>query len=139
MTEPQKELKITQKPMGLTPDTIAAKMFSMHNTAHFLHLQTTGYAQHKMLDEVYTSLETLKDSICEFLLGAQAPRRFSSLTLDPIPSYSEGAVTRFLDQGFAFSVQLCGYAESNNLEELCNLSSELQNTFVKGKYMNTLK
>lgn len=135
-----RDIKYISKTTGeLTPDKIVSKLFSMHNIAHFLHLQTMSYAQHKMLDEVYTGLEGMKDSICEYLLGAQAPKRFSSLILEPIPSYSEGAVIRFLDQGVLFSVQLCEYADSKNLEELCNLSSELQAIFVKGKYLNTLK
>ncbi len=124
---------------GLTPDKIVSKLFSFHNIAHFFHLQTTSFAQHKMLDEVYGGIGGLKDSISEYLLGCQAPKRFSSLTLDSVPAYSEGAVVSFLKQGYDFSCQLCEYAESHDYEQLCNLSSELQGIFVKGQYLNTLK
>jgi hypothetical protein len=127
------------KPMGaMTPDSIMSKLFNMHTKAHFYHLQTTSFAQHKMLNELYDDLLESKDGISEYLLGVQAPKRFGALTQEPIEPFSEEALTRFLDEGFQFTVALCGYAEQRNLEELCNLSSNLQGSFAKAKYLNTL-
>ena len=137
---PDNDKKPVTKSTGvLTPEKIVGKLFSMHNIAHFLHLQTTSYAQHKMLDDVYNGLVGSKDTIAEYLLGIQAPKRFGPIVLDPIPSYSEGVVSSFLQQGFDFTCMICEYAEEKELEELCNLASDLQGIFVRGKYLNTLK
>jgi len=135
----EKELSTKTVSRVLTPDSIAATLFWMHDTAHVFHLQTTSYAQHKMLDGLYTGMVDFKDSICEYLLGVQAPKRFGHITVDTIPVYSEMAVTKFLDTGFQFSISLCEYADQKGYEQLCNLSSELQGLFVKSKYLNTLK
>lgn len=135
----EKELSTKTVSRVLTPDTIAATLFWMHDAAVLFHLQTTSYAQHKMLDGLYTGLEGFKDSICEYLLGVQAPKRFSHITVDTIPVYSDVAVTKLLDTGFQFSISLCEYAEQKGYEQLCNLSSELQGLMVKSRYLNTLK
>lgn len=127
------------KPMGtMTPDSIMSKLFNMHTKAHFYHLQTTSFAQHKMLNELYDDLLESKDGISEYLLGIQAPKRFGALTTEAVEPFSPEAVTKFLDEGFQFTVALCGYAEQRNLEELCNLSSNLQGSFAKARYLNTL-
>lgn len=129
---------INEGTTGMTPDGIASKLFSYHAKAHFLHLQTMSFAKHKMLDELYSSIDGLKDSICEYLLGCQAPKRFGTITIEQVGSYSDAEVTKFLDEGFAFTVKLCDYAETKGYEQLCNLSSELQGSFKKAKYLNTL-
>jgi len=123
----------------LTPDSIMNMLFRMDSVCEYFHLQTTSFAQHKMLDELHSGIEESKDSICEYLLGIQAPKKFSSLSQNYSESFSDSNLSKFLDQGFKFTVDLCAYAESKNLEQLCNLSSELQGIFTKGKYLNTLK
>lgn len=123
----------------LTPETIVSKLFYFHDCSHIYHLQTTSFAKHKMLDELYTALVDAKDGISEYLLGIQSPKRFGNITLEQVPVYSDENVTKMLEQGFQFSIRLCEYAESKNLEELCNKASDLQGDFVKAKYLNTLK
>lgn len=124
---------------GMTPDIIASKLFHMHSKAHFYHLQTTSFAQHNMLKGLYEDLEGSKDAICEYLLGIQAPKRFAGLTVEAVEPFTDESLAKFLNDGFQFTVSLCGYAEERNLEELCNLSSNLQGSFAKAKYLNTLK
>lgn len=124
---------------GMNPDMIMSKLFNMHTKAHFYHLQTTSFAQHNMLKGLYEDLEDSKDAISEYLLGVQAPKRFGALASEAVESFSEEAVAKFLDEGFGFTVALCNYAEQKGLEELCNLSSNLQGSFAKAKYLNTLK
>jgi Family of unknown function (DUF5856) len=124
---------------GMTPESIVSKLFNMHSKAHFYHLQTTSFAQHNMLDSLYKDLVDSKDAIAEYLLGIQAPRRFSGLTSEAIEPFSEEAVAKFLDEGFSFTVAVCDYGEQRGLEELCNLSSNLQGSFSKAKYFNTFK
>jgi len=123
----------------LTPDSIMNMLFRMDSVCEYFHLQTTSFAQHKMLDELHSGIEDAKDSICEYLLGIQAPKKFGSLSQSYSEMFSDSNLSKFLDQGFKFTVDLCAYAESKNLEQFCNLSSELQGVFVKGKYLNTLK
>jgi hypothetical protein len=124
---------------GMNPDMIMSKLFNMHTKAHFYHLQTTSFAQHNMLKGLYEDLEDSKDAISEYLLGIQAPKRFGALATEAVEPFSEEAVAKFLDEGFGFTVALCDYANAKGLEELCNLSSNLQGSFAKAKYLNTLK
>ena len=142
--ESPKQLRTSAQPMmkpigGMNPDMIMSKLFNMYTKAHFYHLQTTTLAQHKMLNKLYEALEEHKDSICEYLLGVQAPKRFGTLTTEAVEPFSEECVAKFLDEGFGFTVALCDYANAKGLEELCNLSSNLQGSFAKAKYLNTLK
>lgn len=126
-------------PIGLTPDRIVGKLFSFHNKAHLYHLQTTTIGNHMLLKELYESLEDFKDDIAEYLLGVQIPTRFGYIMIDQVEPYSESNLMAFLNEGFEFSVQLCEYADSKGLEQLCNLSSELQGAFVKAKLFTTYK
>ena len=142
--ESPKQLRTSAQPImkpigGMTPDMIMSKLFNMHTKAHFYHLQTTSFAQHNMLKGLYEDLEGSKDAISEYLLGIQAPKRFGGLTTEAVEPFSEGTVAKFLDEGFGFTVALCDYANTKGLEELCNLSSNLQGSFAKAKYLNTLK
>lgn len=125
--------------VGMTPDSIISKLFNLHSKAHFYHLQTTSFAQHNMLDALYKDLVESKDAIAEYLLGIQAPKRFGSLTTEAVEPFSEEAVTKLIEDGLQFTINLCNYAEQKGLEELCNLSSNLQGSFAKARYFNTLK
>ncbi len=124
---------------SMSPDMIAGRLFSLHNIAHFYHLQTGIYAQHKFLNKLYQELEDHKDAICEFLLGLQAPKRFNTLTLSEVPPFTEQNLVKFLDEGCEFSKRLCTYGREVGYEQLTNLASELQSSFVKAKYFYSLK
>ena len=80
-----------------------------------------------------------KDAICEFLLGIQAPKRFNSLPASEVPPYTEQNLTKFLEEGCEFSKRLCTYGKEVGYEELTNLASNLQGSWVKARYLNTLK
>jgi len=123
----------------LTPDMIISKLFSFHDRAHFFHLQTTSYAQHKMLDDVYKELVDAKDDISEYLLGVQSPKRFTGITIEQPGEFSDKAVSTLLSDIFSFTVSLIEYAKSKNLEQLINMASELQGIAVRAQYLNTLK
>lgn len=123
----------------LNPVEIQNKLFSLHDKARFYHRETTSYGYHKFLNDLYTAIGESEDAICEFLLGIMAPKRFGSVTIESIPPYSEKSLMDFLNQGYDFTCRLCEYADKHKLEELCNLSSELQGEFAKAKYFMTLK
>ena len=124
---------------NLTPEKIISTLFQAHNQFHFYHLQTTSFAEHKALDEMYNGLVDYKDSISEYLLGIQAPKRFSNLETSIILPYSSSNVTKSIEDLFQFTKDLCEYADKLNLEQLCNLSSELQGLTIRIKYLLTLK
>ena len=124
---------------GMTPDSIVSKLFNLHSKAHYYHLQTTSFAQHNMLDALYKDLVEAKDGIAEYLLGIQAPKRLGPLTSETIEPFSEEAVAKLIEEGLQFTMSLCNYADQKGLEQLCNLSSDLQGAFAKAKYFNTFK
>jgi hypothetical protein len=124
---------------SMCPEDIANKFFTIYMAAQFYHWQTTSIAQHGMLGEVYDAVGDAKDTIMEYLLGVQAPTRLTSSPVAETPApFSDQSVAKMLNDGFAFSIAMCEYAEEKNLEELCNLASDLQGVFAKAKYLNTL-
>lgn len=139
MRKTSKPVNLGATTSSLTPETIVGKLFGFHNKAHLYHLQTNTIGKHMLLDELYKSLVDFKDGIAEFLLGAQAPVRFGTIKIDQVEPYSDAALMSFLEEGFQFTIQLCEYAEGRNLEQLCNLSSELQGAFVKAKLFTTYR
>jgi len=124
---------------NLTPDVIIGKLFSYHNKAHLYHLQTHTIGHHKLLDELYKALVDSKDDIGEYLLGVQVPERFSNVVMDQIEPYSDENLNAFLAEGFQFTISLIEYAKNKNLEELANLASDLQQSFVKAQLFMTYK
>lgn len=133
------ETQKLKKVESMTPEKIVSTMFLFHNQAHLYHLQTNKYALHKMLDGLYTGLETKKDEIAEYLLGIQAPKRFGNITMQQFPEYSEENMMDMLEKGYNFTVQLVNYSKGHDLEELANLAAELQQIFVKAKLFTTYK
>lgn len=124
---------------GMTPDSIMNALFKMDSTAEYYHLQTDSFAQHKMLDELHGAIEDHKDSICEYLLGMQAPKKFGSLSQNYDEMFSVTTLDKFLDEGIAFAIKLSEYGNSKGMRQLANMANELEGTFAKGKYLNTLK
>lgn len=118
---------------------MVGKLFSLHNKAHLFHLQTGSYAMHKNLDGLYSALETYKDSIAEYLLGTQIPKRFGTITIDQVGAYSDGAVMTMLEEGCELTQQIYEWAESKKMDQLCNLAAELEGEFVKAKLFTTYK
>jgi len=136
-TEERKKLPMVSTAM--TPESIIGKLFSFHNRAHYLHLNADTIGKHLLLDELYKALVDFKDEIAEYLLGIQAPKRLGVIIMDPIETFSDTAMMKLLVEGFEFSVSLCDYAEERELEELCNMASDLQKAFVKAKLFTTYK
>ena len=49
----------------MTPIRVLRTLFQVRDQAHFLHLKTTSYAEHKALDEFYEGWLDLADSFVE--------------------------------------------------------------------------
>jgi len=125
--------------VSMSPDMIRNRLFTDHAVAHDFHLATATLSQHLMLKELYEALEGHKDAICEFLLGIQAPKRFNKMSIGDTPLFSDQSLVKFLEEGCEFSKRLCTYGKEVGYEELTNLASNLQGSWVKSKYLNTLK
>jgi Family of unknown function (DUF5856) len=121
----------------LSPEIIISKLFYFHSQAHFNHLQTKSYSQHKALDELYSSLVDFKDSIGELLLGYIYPNRYNQFINENIENNitNEDLVLKIKD----FSYNLYLYSEENKWVALSNKSAELSELANKILYFLTLE
>jgi len=123
----------------MSPEYIQAKLFSFHNSAHKLHLDTRSYAEHKALDGLYTALVDFKDEISEKLMGYMGGKRIKSGKLDPLPVYSETAANSLVDEIMTFASKLEAWAGKLNYCDLENIAQSLSGEAAKVKYLLTLK
>jgi hypothetical protein len=121
---------------SLTPDKTISKLFYFHQQAHFNHLQTTMFARHKALDELYTGLESFKDEISELLLGYIVPRRI--FKFDSIPVKKDLTDEQLLENLCNFADELYEYGEKTKWWALSNKAAELSGLGYKVKYLLTL-
>jgi len=122
----------------LTPEIIKGKLFSFHNSAHSLHLDTRSFAEHKALQSLYEDLVTFKDELSELLMGYQNGRRIGKAKLDELPTYSQEAVTNMVKEGLAFASELEEWAEDKKYCDIENTAQALSGLFAKTQYMLTL-
>ena len=124
--------------MAMTPEMIKGKLFSFHNSAHSLHLDTRSFAEHKALQSLYEDLVTFKDELLELLMGYQNGRRIGKAKLDELPTYSQEAVTNMVKEGLAFATELEEWAEDKKYCDIENTAQALSGLFAKTQYMLTL-
>jgi hypothetical protein len=122
----------------MTPEQIKGKLFSFHNSAHSLHLDTRSYAEHKALQGLYKGLATFKDELLELLMGYQNGKRIGKAKLDELPSYSQEAVTEMVKEGLKFAYELEKFAEDKNYCDIANTAQALSGLFAKTQYLLTL-
>jgi DNA-binding ferritin-like protein len=120
---------------ALNPDKIIGWLFYFHSQAHFNHLQTTSFARHKALDELYKELVDFKDDIGELLLGYIAPKRFGKFETIPVTTISD---ENLVDKIASFADSLYEYGESTEWWELSNKAADLNGLARKTKYFLTL-
>ena len=58
--------------------TLFAKLFESRNFAHYVHLRTKSYAQHKALNSFYEDIVELSDSLYETYAGKYGQIRFDA-------------------------------------------------------------
>lgn len=120
----------------LTPDLIMNKLSNLYEQSHFNHFQTTSYASHKALSDLYEGVIGFKDKIGELLLGYIAPRRFSGA--DPGKVDPKKGDVQLVNEGIQFSKELYEYGEANKWWELSNHAADLEGLFTTTKYFLTL-
>lgn len=122
----------------ITPEYIKAKLFSLHNSAHSLHLDTRSFAEHSALNTLYTELVEYKDKICELLMGYQKGKRIGNQKLDELPTYSQEAVNQLVKDGMSFSKELYEWAEEKGYCDVENTAQALSGLFSQTLYRLTL-
>lgn len=120
----------------LTPEKIVQMLFYFHDAAHFKHLQTMHYAEHKALDKLYKGLVEFKDEIAELLLGYLAPKRFTEAPKLPVDKNMDH--NRILDELCKFADELYEYGEQTKWWALSNKAAELSGLGYQVKYLLTL-
>ena len=120
----------------LTPDKVISRLFYFHSQAHFNHLQTRSYAEHKALDELYKGLEVFKDEISELLLGYIVPKRIAKF--ENIAIRTDMGNDQLLNTLCKFADDLYDYGETTRWWALSNKAAELSGLGYKVKYLLTL-
>lgn len=124
--------------IGLTPEGIVGKLFSFHNIAHFLHIQSRSYSEHEAMEELYKYLVEAKDDISEDLNG-YTNGRLGKVVMDPLPVYDPLASVKLCDEIMSFSVELERFAHLNGYNGLEGDAQILGCAGAKTKYKLSLK
>lgn len=128
----------------LTPEKIVGKMFGLYMKAHLFHWNSGTIGQHELLNELYPKIVEMNDAITEHVLGLQIPKKLdeaavAKATALPSEKFSDSSLLSMINEGCAFAEELCDYAEERDVEQLCNLASELSGAFVKARLFTTYK
>ena len=65
---------------------------------HIFHLQTTSYAEHMALGDLYDAVQDATDSWAEALIGSENGKRPSLKTQFDLSDYAEGTASQFVEQ-----------------------------------------
>lgn len=119
-------------------DSIVTPLYQLPLKVQFCHHLTTSFAAHKALDGAYDSLNDLKDSIIEKLIG-YAKSRFSKVNLTPLSGYSETMNSQVADEIMKFGKKLEEWANSMEYCDIENLAQEYSGVGAQLNYLLTLK
>jgi DNA-binding ferritin-like protein len=115
-------------------DTIAGKLTYLHVQLHLLHWQTTSYAKHNALGDLYEYVEDFKDIIVEKIMGytGRKPGIFK------IPALTAATPESVLEEMLQYASTMKTYGEMNEYHDICNLADEFSGMAAKTKYLLTL-
>ena len=65
---------------------------------HIFHLQTTSYAEHMALGDLYDAVQDATDVWAEALIGSENGKRPSLKTNIELSDYSEGAAAKYVEE-----------------------------------------
>lgn len=118
-------------------DKIVSALYMLPLKVQFCHHLTTSYAAHKALDTTYDTLNDLKDSIVEKLIGYS--QRFSKVNLESLDNYSETMNNMVAVEIMNFGKKLESWAAENEYCDIENLAQEYSGAGAQLKYLLTLK
>ena len=119
---------------SFTLESIAGKLTYFHEQLHLLHWQTTSYAEHQALGDLYDYVHSFKDDVIEKLMGYMN-KRPKAFKIDSLKETNAKEVVRELGK-YAYSLYL--WAGENDYCDIENLSQELSGKCAKTAYLLTL-
>jgi hypothetical protein len=126
---------LTNNAMSL--DVIKAKLNYFELQLHELHWQTTNFAEHNALGDLYESVFTFKDEIIEKIMGYTGIRT-KAMPVDPIKNYSPGLSLQVIRELMIFSKSLQDFGANNNMPDIENVAQSLNGTAAKTAYRLSL-
>lgn len=120
---------------AMTLETIAGKLTYFHEQLHLLHWQTSSYAEHQALGDLYGYVHDFKDGVIEKLMGYMGTRP-KAHKMEPLSDATTGE--RVVQELEAFAYSLYEWAGENNYCDVENLAQELSGQAAKTKYLLTL-
>jgi hypothetical protein len=109
-----------------------ATLFHSGTNAHFFHLSTNSYSQHKALQKYYESIIDLADSYCEAFMG-----RYEQIKVFPSTYHLPKEPLKYIESLKTF-VEDAG-ADLPKDQELVNIVAEIQqlidSTIYKLKFL----
>ena len=118
----------------MTLESVAGKLTYFHLQLHLIHWQTSSYAEHKSVGDLYDYVHDFKDGVIEKLMGYTG-RKPNSYKIDTLLSTSSVSVVMDL---MSFASDLKKYGEANSYHDICNLADALSGEAAKTKYLLTL-
>lgn len=118
----------------LSLETIAGKLMYFQSQLHLIHWQTSNYAEHTATGSLYDYIHDFKDELIEKLMGYTGHKP-SVFKIDPLISTTSMNVVNDI---LSFAKDLKKYGESNNFQDVCNLSDSLSGEAAKIKFLLTL-
>jgi DNA-binding ferritin-like protein len=118
----------------LTLDVIVSKIIYFKEQTQLLHWQTSSFAEHKALGELYEYIEDFKDGLVEKLMGYTG-KRPSGCKIETLNNINSQQLVGDL---LMFSSKLKMFGEQNSYHDICNMADELSGQSAKTKYLLTL-
>jgi hypothetical protein len=118
----------------MTFECIAGKLTFFHLQLNLIHWQTSSYAEHKSVGDLYDYVHDFKDGVIEKLMGYTG-RKPGPYKIEPLTNCTSSECVSNL---LSFSSSLKSYAESNGYHDISNLADALSGEAAKVKYLLTL-
>jgi DNA-binding ferritin-like protein len=116
----------------------ATILFHARQQAHFWHLDTKSYAEHKALDQFYTELLDLIDSLLETYLGKGKSVDFGKIRMTFNP-YKREAMIEYFKKLARYVARAKKSMNGTNDGDIANIMDEILALINKTLYMFTLK
>ena len=116
----------------------ATILFHARQQAPFWHLDTKSYAEHKALDQFYTELLDLIDSLLETYLGKGKSVDFGKIRMTFNP-YKREAMIEYFKKLARYVARAKKSMDGTNDGDIANIMDEILALINKTLYMFTLK
>lgn len=127
--------KILNPENNLNLELIASKLTYYQIQIQLIHWQTTSYAQHKALGDLYEFIAEFKDDVVEKLMG-YLNKRVQAFKIDPIVNSNNASA--LLNEMESFAYTLCEWGNKNHYGDIENRAQEFSGIIAKTKYLLTL-